>query len=132
MSLVFQARITGVYDEDSAPVVPFIPLQDNQIRFSLQPIALVVRRQLRAGTICGIARTGRIRPRRSRHRYECRARAVVPAKPNEPAARPEAAWRRDKALANAAAQVDVEYQVPAEHHNRWIVRDAPSGKKDGR
>ena len=32
----------GVYDEDSAPGVPFIPLQDNQVKFSLQPIALVV------------------------------------------------------------------------------------------
>jgi xanthine dehydrogenase YagR molybdenum-binding subunit len=43
---------------------------------------------------------------------------AYPAKPNEP--RPPIPRRRgdaNTALANAAAQVDVEYQLPAEHHN---------------
>src|SRR5262245_42588502 len=95
----------GVSDDAGSPGVPFIPLQDNQVRFSLQPIALVVADSFELARYA--ASLVRVEYDRDTHVTDLgAARAeAYPAKPNEP--RPPVPGPRGdtgKALANAAVQ----------------------------
>jgi len=108
----------GVYDEDSAPGVPFIPLQSTQVKFSLQPIALVVADSFELARYA--ASLVRVEYDHEAHvtdlnAVRAQAYAAKPHEPRPPIPRPRG--DANKALAGAAAQVDVEYQVPAEYHN---------------
>ncbi len=104
-------------DEVAPPGSPFRPLRDLEIRYSGQPIALVVADSFE------LARYGaslvRVEHEREAHATDLqkeRERAYEPKLRDfisPPARRGDA----DKAFNEAAVQVEAEYGAPAEHHN---------------
>jgi xanthine dehydrogenase YagR molybdenum-binding subunit len=117
-------------DEVSPPGSPFRPLHDAEIKFSGQPIALVVADSLELARYA--ASLVRIEYRRGSHATELEPRRRGTHAPGEflpPAPRGNA----NKAFARAAVQIEAEYRVPVEHHNPMepfattVVRD-----EDGR
>ena len=113
------ARSGSTYvDEVGPPGSAFRPLQDNEIRFNFQPIALVVADTFElaryAATLVGVEYE------REAHVTDLNAsrlQAYVPRRwemlPPVPRSRGDAA----QALATAAVGVDAEYSIPVEHHN---------------
>ncbi|AFM23371.1 xanthine dehydrogenase family protein molybdopterin-binding subunit [Desulfomonile tiedjei] len=105
-------------DEVAPPGSPFRPLYDGHIKYSAQPVALVV-----ADTF-ELAQHGasliRVEYERQPHAtnlnqerekaYQPKPREFIPPPP-PPRGNPE------KAFAQAAVQLEVEYYAPAEHHN---------------
>ena len=96
----------------------FVPLQDNEVRFSLQPVALVLAETFELARCA--ATLVRIEYQQEVHHTDLEAErgpAYVPKRekllPSVPKPRGDAA----RAFAGAAVQVDAEYRVPAEHHN---------------
>jgi xanthine dehydrogenase YagR molybdenum-binding subunit len=109
---------SGVYDEAAAPGVPFVPLQDNEIKFSLQPIALVLADSFELARHA--ASLVRVEYERDAHVTDmevarAQAFAATPKEPRPPI--PDPRGDAEKAFAGAAARIDAEYRVPAEHHN---------------
>ncbi|MCC9168560.1 xanthine dehydrogenase family protein molybdopterin-binding subunit [Pontibacter harenae] len=104
-------------DKDSPPGSPFRPLYDNEVQFSMQPIALVVAETYE------LARYGAILVEVEYENYSFDTdfeknikQAYIPekyksSKPPEPWGNP------DEALANAAVKIEAEYSHPSEHHN---------------
>jgi xanthine dehydrogenase YagR molybdenum-binding subunit len=121
-------------DQIAPPGSPFRPLQDAEIRFSAQPIALVVADTFELARYA--ASLVRVEYERAPHATDLekqRAEAYRP-KPREilpPVPKPRG--QAEKAFANAAVQIEAEYLVPVEHHNPMepyattVVRD-----KDGK
>jgi xanthine dehydrogenase YagR molybdenum-binding subunit len=103
------------YSDDVAPPgSPFRPLQNGEIKYSAQPVALVV-----ADTL-GLARYAaslvrveydRQTPATDLRKARATARQPEEGRPSEP--RGDAG----KAFADAALQVEAEYFLPVEHHN---------------
>ena len=129
------ARADSRYvDEVGPPGSAFCPLYDGQIRFSTQPVALVVAENVEAARYA--ASLVRVEYEREVHATDpdtARAQAYVPKQwemlPPVPTSRGDAA----RALANATARVDAEYRIPIEHHNPMelfattVIRE-PDGK----
>jgi xanthine dehydrogenase YagR molybdenum-binding subunit len=117
-------------DQIVPPGSPFRPLYDAEIRFSAQPVALVVADSLElarfASTLVRIEYEGRPHATdlhanlASAHRPKERAGIKPPPKPRGDA---------DKTFATAPVRVDIAYEVPVEHHNPMemfattVVRD---------
>ncbi len=108
----------GYVDEAGSPGTTFRPLADNEVRFSAQPVALVVAENIELASYA--ASLVRIEYRRQEHETDLeavRSHAYVPKQrlvlPPVPKPRGNAA----KALASAALQIDVQYRAPVEHHN---------------
>ena len=121
-------------DEVGPPGSAFCPLYDDQIRFSTQPVALVVAESFEVARYA--ASLVRVEYEREVHVTDpetARAQAYVPTRwemlPPVPKSRGDAA----RALANATARVDAEYRIPIEHHNPMelfattVIRE-PDGK----
>jgi xanthine dehydrogenase YagR molybdenum-binding subunit len=107
------------FDPVAAPGSLFIPLQGNEIKFSLQPVALALADSFELARYA--ASLVRIEYERESHATDfeaARAGAYVPPR-WRPAIGPTAKSRGDaaQALARAAVQLDAEYRVPVEHHN---------------
>ncbi|MGH7553896.1 MAG: xanthine dehydrogenase family protein molybdopterin-binding subunit [Longimicrobiales bacterium] len=105
------------HDEVSPPGSPFRPLQDDEIRFSAQPIALVVAETFEMARYA--ASLVHVEYDRAPHETDLEA---LRARAHEPEPRegiPEPASRGDarSAFASAAFRHEAEYRVPAEHHN---------------
>ena len=122
-------------DPVAAPGALFVPLQGNEIKFSLQPVALALADSFELARHA--ASLVRIEYEREAHVTDldvARADAYVPPRVRPvipPTPKPRGNVR--KALTNAGAQVEAEYRVPVEHHNPMelfgtTVLRAPDGK----
>jgi xanthine dehydrogenase YagR molybdenum-binding subunit len=105
-------------DEAKSPGTPFIPLQDTEVRFSQQPVALVVAETLELARYA--ASLVHVEYDNAAHTTDLDAVLEQAHKPRprfglEAVPRPRGEAKR--AFADAAVQVDEEYRVPAEHHN---------------
>ncbi len=122
------------HDDVAPPGSAFRPLHDNQIKFSFQPIGLVVAETPELARYA--ASLVKIEYEQDPHRTDLKARladAFVPQPrdliPPPPAPRGDA----KAALARAPVQLEAEYLAPVEHHNPMelyattVVRDE-SGK----
>jgi xanthine dehydrogenase YagR molybdenum-binding subunit len=124
------AQSDDSYRDDVAPPgSPFRPLQSDEIKYSAQPVALVVADSLELARYA--ASIVRVEYESDAHAtdlggerekaYEPRPRAFIPP--------PQSRGNADKALAEAAVQIEAEYGAPAEHHNPMepfattVVRD---------
>src|SRR5436305_9731832 len=102
------------YKDDVAPDVgsPYRPLYDDRIRFSGQPVALVLAEDWE---------TSRFAAARVRVRYEEEAHVTDPFKERDQAkpvdTPPKPRGNADTALAAAAARHAAASSVPGEHHN---------------
>jgi xanthine dehydrogenase YagR molybdenum-binding subunit len=122
-------------DPVASPGSGFVPLQGNEIKFSLQPVALALAESFELARHA--ASLVRIEYEREAHVTDfdaARAHAYVPPRsrpviPPPPKPRGDAA----RALRNAAVQIDAEYRAPMEHHNPMelfgttVIRE-PDGK----
>ena len=117
-------------DQIAPPGSPFRPLYDAEVHFSAQPVALVV---------ADSPELARYASTLVRIDYETRPHATelganlesahTPKERDGIKPPPKARGHADKALAAAPVRVDVEYEVPVEHHNPMemfattVVRD---------
>jgi xanthine dehydrogenase YagR molybdenum-binding subunit len=114
------ASTDAAYKDDVAPDgSPFRPLYDDRIRFSGQPIALVVAKEWEiARFAASLVRVEYDEEAHVTNIYAQRDKAIAAAKPGENMFAPPKP-RRAAVRALAAAQVrhEGEYYVPIEHHN---------------
>jgi xanthine dehydrogenase YagR molybdenum-binding subunit len=112
------ARFARSYRDEVAPNgSPFRPLHDAEVKYSAQPVALVVADTLELSRHA--ATLVRVDYERAPHETDLRAalgRARVPRmrKGLEP---PRSRGDAPAAFAAAAARIDAEYWMPIEHHN---------------
>jgi xanthine dehydrogenase YagR molybdenum-binding subunit len=107
------------FDPVAAPGSLFVPLQSDEIRFSLQPIALVLADNFELARYA--ASLVRIEYDRAPHVTDldvARAGAYLPSR-TRAALPPTPKPRGDATVAfdHAAVKVEAEYRTPAEHHN---------------
>ncbi len=113
------ARFDRSYrDQIAPPGSPFRPLHDEEIKYSAQPVALVVANTFElARYAASLIRVEYERAGHATDLEEQRAEAYAPRPrlgiPPPPKRRGDA----DQAFAKAAVQVEAEYRVPVEHHN---------------
>jgi len=99
-------------DEVAPPGAPFRPLYDDRVRFSGQPVALVVAEEFEIARFA--ASLVRAEYEREAHVTDFEAEcATLPAQRMPSTARGNAA----KAFKQAALRVNAEYRMPVEHHN---------------
>jgi xanthine dehydrogenase YagR molybdenum-binding subunit len=100
-------------DEVAPPGSPFRPLYDGQIRFSGQPVALVVAEEFEIARFA--ASLVRVEYEREAHvtDFEAQRRRTADAKQQPTHARGKTA----AAFERAPVQVKAEYRMPVEHHN---------------
>jgi len=112
------AQSDDKYRDDIAPPgSPFRPLHSDEIKFSAQPVALVVADSLElARHAASLVRVGYMPEAHATDLHGERGRAYPP-KPREYFPPPRSRGNADKAFAQAAVQVEAEYGAPAEHHN---------------
>ncbi|MCY0994825.1 xanthine dehydrogenase family protein molybdopterin-binding subunit [Nannocystis sp. ILAH1] len=105
-------------DELAPPGSPFRPLQDAQIRWSGQPIALVVADSLELARHAASLVRVEVAPAPHETDLEAhRERAYKPPPHERPSVTPPSRGSADKAFARAPVRVQAEYRVPVEHHN---------------
>lgn len=112
------ARPDRSYKDDLAPPgSPLRPLHDDEIRYSGQPVALVVAESFELARYA--ASLVQVEYERAEHATDLRAQlgeAHTPP-PRDIIGKPRSRGHARRAFARAAVQVDAEYLVPAEHHN---------------
>ncbi|HKD24300.1 MAG TPA: xanthine dehydrogenase family protein molybdopterin-binding subunit [Xanthobacteraceae bacterium] len=114
------ASTDGAYKDDVAPEgSPFRPLYDDRIRFSGQPIALVVAEEPEiARFAASLVRVEYDEEAHITDVYRQRDEAVASAEPGKDIfAPPRPRGAADQAFAAAEVRHDGEYYVPIEHHN---------------
>jgi xanthine dehydrogenase YagR molybdenum-binding subunit len=104
------------YGDDIAPPgAPFRPLYDDQIRFSGQPVALVVAEELEISRFAASLVRIDYEPQQHTTAFEGqRSRAGVR---DGEAANLHKRGDPEKAFAQAPVRVEAEYRMPVEHHN---------------
>src|SRR5262245_5078976 len=105
-------------DQTAPPGSPFRPLQDNEIRYSAQPVALVVAENLELARYA--ATLVRVEYESEPHATdlkEKREKAYIPKPRTLLPPVPEPRGDAEKAFANAPVQHEAEYGSPFEHHN---------------
>ena len=104
-------------DEVAPPGSPFRPLHDGEIRYSAQPVALVVADTFElAHYAASLVRIGYERDAHATDLNEERERAYQP-RPREFIPPPESRGNAEKAFAEAIVRLEEEYSAPIEHHN---------------
>jgi xanthine dehydrogenase YagR molybdenum-binding subunit len=106
------------HDEVAPPGSPFRPLHDDQIKFSFQPMGLVVAETPELARYA--ASLVRIEYQEEPHETDLKnkvAKAYVPPPRDPVPPPPEPRGDADAALSRAAVQVEAEYIVPSEFHN---------------
>ena len=106
------------HDEVAPPGSPFRPLQDNQIRYSGQPVALAVAESFELARYA--ASLVRVEYEQEPHVTDLERKLKEAYKPREREGIPLTHKPRgdaDKALASAPVKIDSQYRVPDEHHN---------------
>ena len=101
-------------DEVAPPGAPYRPLYDDEIRFSGQPVALVIAEELEIARFA--ASFVRIEYVQAEHVTDFAAHWRTDATPNREN-EPEPRGNVAEALAGAPVRVDCEYRMPIEHHN---------------
>ncbi len=116
-------------DYVAPPGSPFRPLYSDEIKYSAQPVALVIADSFElARYAASIVRVEYKREAHATDLYEEREKAYQP-KPREYLPPPQPRGNAEKAFAKAAVQLEAEYLGPAEHHNPMepfattVVRD---------
>src|SRR5262245_40891750 len=114
------ASTDDAYKDETAPEgSPFRPLYDDKIKFSGQPIALVVAEEPEMARFA--ASLLRVQYEEEAHvtdLYRQRDAAFAPTKPGESMfGPPKPRGSAEEALAAAAVRHTAEYYVPIEHHN---------------
>jgi len=121
-------------DQVAPPGSPFRPLHDDEIKYSGQPVALVVAESFELARYA--ASLVRVEVEREAHATDLESagkQAYRPKKRSGIDRPPRPRGDADKAFARAAVQLDAELRVPVEHHNPMepfattVVRD-----EDGR
>src|SRR5215510_4853377 len=105
-------------DQSAPPGSPFRPLHDNEIKYSAQPVALVVAENLELARYA--ATLVRVEYESEPHATdlkEKRQEAYIPKPRTLLPPLPEPRGDAEKAFANAATQHEAEYRSPFEHHN---------------
>jgi xanthine dehydrogenase YagR molybdenum-binding subunit len=105
-------------DEVAPPGSPFRPLYDDQIKYSGQPVALVIAESYELARYA--ATLVRVEYEREPHVTDLERQRDQAYKPKEREGIPLTSRARgdaDGALANAPVRLDAEYRVPVEHHN---------------
>jgi xanthine dehydrogenase YagR molybdenum-binding subunit len=108
------------YQDDVAPPgSPFRPLYDDKIRYSGQPIALVVAEELETARYAAtLLRIDYEREDPLTDFEQARAKAYVPPKKRDGISPPsDDAGGTKRAFAQAAVRMEAEYRTPMEHHN---------------
>ncbi|MBF8965090.1 xanthine dehydrogenase family protein molybdopterin-binding subunit [Pontibacter sp. FD36] len=104
-------------DDDAPPGSPFRPLYDNEVQFSMQPIALVVAETFELARYA--AMLVEVAYETAEHDTDFDANLEQAYEPEEYKASepPKPRGDVDKALAEASARIEQTYTHPAEHHN---------------
>jgi xanthine dehydrogenase YagR molybdenum-binding subunit len=124
------AQSDDKYRDDIAPPgAPFRPLHSAEIKYSAQPIALVVADSLElARHAASLVRVEYEPEAHATNFYVEHGKAYQP-KPREYFPPPKSRGDANKAFTQAAVQVEAEYDAPVEHHNPMepfattVVRD---------
>lgn len=106
-------------DEVAPPGSPFRPLEGNQIRFSGQPVALVIAETFEvARHAASLVKVNYERQPHATSLEQQRRKDVYQPKEREgiPLTKPPRG-DADQAFSQAAVKLEVEYHVPVEHHN---------------
>ena len=104
------------YKDEVAPAgSPFRPLYDDRIRFSGQPIALVVAEEFEIARFA--ASLVRVEYEQEPHVTDFEAQRERTAGAKRLQARPRRAASAARAFEQAAVRVEAEYRMPVEHHN---------------
>jgi xanthine dehydrogenase YagR molybdenum-binding subunit len=94
---------------------PFRPLYDDEIKYSGQPVALVVAETFElARHAAGLIR---IEYAREAHETNLETQRHAAYEPEYRTPTPEPRGDAARAFAAAAVRIEAEYRVPAEHHN---------------
>jgi xanthine dehydrogenase YagR molybdenum-binding subunit len=113
------ARSDDKYSDDVAPPgIPYRPLYDDRIRWSGQPVALVVAEDLETARYA--ASFVQIEYQRDEHVTDVneeRERAYVPPEERGDMGPAEDAGDAAQAFAQAEVKIEAEYRTPIEHHN---------------
>jgi xanthine dehydrogenase YagR molybdenum-binding subunit len=105
-------------DEVAPPGSPFRPLHDDEIKYSAQPVALVVADTFElARYAASLVRVEYERAAHATDLEEKRAEAYRPKKREGIPQPPKPRGNADKTYAKAAVQLEAEYRTPVEHHN---------------
>jgi xanthine dehydrogenase YagR molybdenum-binding subunit len=121
------------YRDEVAPATssPFRPLYDGRIRFSAQPIALVVAETLELARYA--ATLVRVEYERAPHATDLQAQRGAAYEPKPRAPVPHPRGDADRAFAQASVRVDAQYLAPVEHHNPMELFGATAIREpDGR
>lgn len=117
-------------DDVSPPGSPFRPLYGNEIKYSAQPVALVVANSLElARYAASIVRVEYESEAHATDLNEEREKAYQPKPREYLPTPPDPRGNAEKAFAEAAVQLEAEYRAPVEHHNPMepfattVVRD---------
>lgn len=117
-------------DQIAPPGSPFRPLYDAEVHFSMQPVALIVADSLELARYASTLVRVEYKPREHATELDANLESAHTPKEREGIKPPpKARGHADKALAAAPVQIDVEYEVPVEHHNPMemfattVVRD---------
>ena len=105
-------------DELAPPGSPFRPLNDAEVKYSMQPVALVVADTFELARYA--ASLVRVEYERAPHVTDLEAQRAKAYKPKEREGMPPVPNPRgdaEKALARAAVRHEAEYRAPVEHHN---------------
>ena len=108
----------GYRDDVAPPGSAFRPLQDNEVKFSAQPVALVLAESFDLARYA--ASLVHIEYDRAEHVTDLesrRAQAYVPKRWDILPPVPKARGNATAAFDRAAAKLDVEYRMPVQHHN---------------
>ena len=117
-------------DDVAPPGSPFRPLHGDEIKYSAQPVALVVADSFElARYAASIVRVEYERGAHATDLNEEREKAYQPKPREYLPTPPDPRGNAEKAFAEAAVQLEAEYRAPVEHHNPMepfattVVRD---------
>ena len=105
-------------DQVAPPGSPFRPLYDDEIKYSAQPVALVVAENFEiARYAASLVRVEYESEAHATNLKEMRGEAYVSKPRTLIPSPPDPRGDAEKAFANAATQLEAEYSAPFEHHN---------------
>ncbi|HVY59334.1 MAG TPA: xanthine dehydrogenase family protein molybdopterin-binding subunit [Xanthobacteraceae bacterium] len=100
-------------DEVAPPGSPFRPLYDDRIRFSGQPVALVVAEEFEIARFAASLVQIEYEPEPAVTDFDAQRAHVAPKRDHPPTARGNAA----EAFRQAPVRIEADYRMPVEHHN---------------
>jgi xanthine dehydrogenase YagR molybdenum-binding subunit len=113
------ASADSAYKDETAPEgSPYRPLYDDRVRFSGQPVALVVAEEPEIARFAtSLIRVEYVEEAHVTEVYRQRDKAVALEPGADPFGPPKPRGQAERALATAAVRHQGEYYVPIEHHN---------------